>query len=131
MKLDSVQRFTWSFLFFISSSLMTASTQQWVCDHYVTPEIPFCSVTLTLLENGKLSSRATIEHQGQTHPSVIQELDVLPGQLFHLNLDADLPGQEIEMIVEEQSNETGKFPAVLINHQAPFAKEMHGVCLRK
>lgn len=116
---------------FLWGSAAHASASQWTCEHYVTTDIPFCSVTLTVLEDGKLSPRATIEHQGQSHSSVIQELDLQPGQLFHLNLDADLSGQEIEMIVEENANGQGKYPAVLINNQVPFAKEMHGTCVKK
>ena len=73
--------------FLMFSSLATASGYQWVCDHYVTAEIPFCSVTLFVTEEGKLSPRASIEHQGQTHPSLIQELDLEPGQMLHLNLN--------------------------------------------
>jgi hypothetical protein len=131
MKLMTFRAVLLSCCFFVLSSIARASTYNLECQHYVTNEFPFCSVTLTVLEDGKLSSRATIEHQGQSHPSFIQELDLESGQLFHLNLDADLPGQEIEMIIDEKSDAQGKYPAVLINNQAPFAKEMHGTCIKK
>ena len=131
MKLNSFKQITLSLCLWAWGSVAHASSYQWACDHYVTADIPFCSVTLTVLEDGKLSSRATIDHQGQTHSSVLQELELQPGQLFHLNLDADLPGQEIEMIIEENSDGQEKYPAVLINNQVPFAKEMHGTCVKK
>jgi len=88
----------------------------------------FCTVTLKELEDGSLDSPVRIEHQGQPQSSVIREVDRKAGELYHLWLDADKPGQEIEMIVKNTPNNKGEYPAVLINPEASFAKEMKGIC---
>lgn len=113
---------------FLFSSVGISSTKKLVCKHYVTNEIEFCTVTLTVLEDGSLESTANINHQGINQKSVIAEKELVEGDLYRLFLDADKPGQEIEMVITSQKNGNGEYPAVLINHEAPFAKEMHGTC---
>lgn len=106
-----------------------AQTGKLVCKHYVVNDIEFCTVTLTVLQDGSLKSPAQINHQGSVQPSVLIEKPTQEGQLYRLYLDADKPGKEIEMVVQETKNQEGQYPAVLINHEAPFAKEMYGTCL--
>jgi len=98
------------------------------CTHYVTGDIPFCTVSLNVLENGALDSHAEINHQGQKFQTVLEELPAQSGEWFRLNLDSDKPGKEIEMRIRQTESGQGPFPAVLINHEAPFAKEMKGTC---
>lgn len=105
-----------------------AAARKLTCVHTVMDLAPFCTVTLKQLEDGSLESPVRIEHQGQANYSVIQEVKKELGELFHLLVDADKPGQEIEMIVKNTINEKGEYPAVLINHEAPFAQEMKGTC---
>lgn len=118
-------------LFIVIGGASTSFSQQVVCQHYVVQDIPFCKVTLKVSEDGKLASTAEIDHQGQVFTSQIQELSLESDQRFHLYLDADKPGKEIEMIVRNAQNEKGEHKAVLINHEAPFAKEMHGICIEE
>lgn len=106
----------------------SAFSKQLVCHYYVMGEFEFCSVTLTLLENGKLSSPASVNHQGQVYSSAIEEVSLNAGERFHLFLDVDKPGHELEMVVKTNQNEKGEFLSVLINPQASFAKEMQGKC---
>lgn len=110
------------------SQISEAAGNQIVCNHYVVQNVPFCTVTLKILDGDKLEPTALINHQGQTLSSQLEELPLENGQLFHLNLDADKPGQEIEMIVYSSKNEKNEHKAVLINHQVPFGKEMQGIC---
>lgn len=105
-----------------------AVARKLTCVHTVMDIAPFCTVFLKELEDGTLESPVQWDHQGAKQWSVIRELDLKTGELHHLLLDADKPGQEIEMIVNNSVNEKGEFPAVLINHEAPFAKEMKGTC---
>lgn len=99
------------------------------CTHYVTGEIPFCTVALKILENGSLDSQAEINHQGQKFQSILEELPAQSGEWFRLNLDADKPGKEIEMRIQQTATGQGLFPAVLINNEVPFGKEMKGSCV--
>lgn len=115
-------------LFFLWWGL-SAQAQTLVCTHYVTQEIPFCSVTLKILEDGSLDTHAEINHQGQKFQTLIEELPKAGGEWFRLNLDADKPGKEIEMRVQLTETGEGPYPSVMINHEAPFAKEMKGNCL--
>lgn len=110
------------------SSLGMGTTKKLVCKHYVVNQIEFCTVTLTVLEDGSIESPVNVNHQGSNQKSVINEIELQEGDLYRLLLDADKPGHEIEMVVSSLKNETGEYPAVLINHEAPFAKEMHGTC---
>jgi len=105
-----------------------AVVRKLTCVHTVMDLAPFCTVTLKELEDGSLESPVQVEHQGQLHASVIEETELQTGELYHLFLDSDKPGQEIEMIVRNAVNDKGEYPAVLINHEAPFAKEMKGIC---
>jgi hypothetical protein len=114
------------FLFLGLSS--SALSKQLVCHHYVMANYEFCSVTLNVLEDGKIASPVSINHQGQTYSSLIEEVSLGAGEKFHLFLDVDKPGQELEMIIKETQNDKGEYPAILINPQAPFAKEMQGKC---
>ncbi|NBX75595.1 MAG: hypothetical protein EBQ92_03510 [Proteobacteria bacterium] len=114
--------------FFFFSLTGQAVSRKLVCVHTVMDLAPFCTVTLKELEDGSVENPVQIEHQGKPMSSLIQEVDLKPGELYHLFLDADKPGKEIEMIVKSTANEKGEYPAVLINHEAPFAKEMKGAC---
>ena len=106
-----------------------AETAKLVCKHYVTADFEFCTVTLTVLPDGTLKSPASINHQGSVQSSALAQKPTEDGQKYRLFLDADKPGKEIEMIIEDDKNAEGKYPAVLINHEAPFAKEMYGDCI--
>lgn len=110
------------------SSLGWGETKKLVCKHYVVNQIEFCTVTLTLLEDGSIESPVNINHQGSNQKSVIKEIELQEGDWYRLLLDADKPGHEIEMVISSLKKENGEYPAVLINHEAPFAKEMHGTC---
>ncbi|MFM8269577.1 MAG: hypothetical protein ACKN9V_05245 [Pseudomonadota bacterium] len=110
------------------SSTGQAGVRKLTCVHTVMNYAPFCTVFLKELEDGSLESPVKIEHQGQPQMSVIREVDLKLGELYHLLLDADKPGSEIEMIVKSSQNDKGEYPAVLINHEASFAKEMKGTC---
>jgi len=124
--MNTLKIFLTGILFF--SVTGQAISRKLVCVHTVMNLGPFCTVTLKELEDGSLESPVHIEHQGQPQSSIIEEVDVKPGELYHLFLDADKPGKEIEMVVKNTTNEKGEYPAVLINHEATFAKEMKGVC---
>ena len=115
-------------LLFYFSLTVRGEVRKLICVHTVMDLAPFCTVTLKELEDGTLESPVLIEHQGQPQHSMIREVKVESGEMYHLFLDADKPGQEIEMIVENINNENGEYPAVLINHEVPFAQEMKGTC---
>lgn len=110
------------------SALGAGATKKLVCKHYVVNQIEFCTVTLTIREDGSIESPVNVNHQGSNQKSMINEIELQEGDLYRLLLDADKPGHEIEMVVSSLKNETGEYPAVLINHQVPFGKEMHGTC---
>ncbi|NBV49738.1 hypothetical protein EBR03_05370 [bacterium] len=115
-------------LFLGSVQLKATPTQSLFCQHYVTQEIPFCEVTLFLTETGMLEKKALIRHQGSEQTTLIRSTETQPGEMFHLFLDADKPGHEIEMIVEDEESAEGQWKAVLINHEVPFGKKMWGHC---
>lgn len=115
-------------LLFCCSLTVRGAVRKLTCIHTVMDLAPFCTVTLKELEDGTLESPVLIEHQGQPQHSMIREVKLEPGEKYHLLLDANKPGQEIEMIVESTTNENGEYLAVLINHEVPFAQEMKGSC---
>lgn len=115
-------------LFFWSLQLTGAPLQSLFCQHFVTQEIPFCEVTLFLTETGTIEKKALIRHHGSEQTTVIRTTETQPGEMFHLFLDADKPGSEIEMIVEDTESTEGQWKAVLINHEVPFGKKMWGHC---
>ena len=108
-------------------SFLVAQTLR--CTHYVTGELPFCSVDLKILENGRLDQYAVITHYGQKVQTLLEELPIQNGEWFRLHLDSDKPGKEIEMRIQQTENGEGPFPAVMINDQVPFGKEMKGTCV--
>ncbi|NBX69652.1 MAG: hypothetical protein EBR01_11895 [Proteobacteria bacterium] len=131
MTLHSLKILTGLYLIIGLPLAATASPSKLVCAHFVTENIPFCTVTLKTDENGTLESLASVEHAGSVHSTVIKSLAPKPGEKFRLYLDANLEGQEIEMIIDETPNSDGTLPSVMINHEAPFAKEMYGSCIEK
>ena len=119
-------------LFFVVLGTVFGAKASWArslhCTHYVTPTTPFCSVTLEVLDDGTLDKHAEIEHYGQKMQTILAPLPTKENQWFHLNLDSDKPGKEIEMIIDHSANGQAPFPAVLINPEVPFGKEMKGTC---
>ena len=99
-----------------------------VCDYYVIQDVPFATVELTVMADGRIDPTAKITHYGITKSSGVIQHETGADELYNLQVEADSPGNELGLVIFREQTSTGANRSVLINPNSPMGKEMRGQC---
>jgi hypothetical protein len=113
--------------YFVFSSAMTAMAhpnQALTCQQTISGT-PFMRIEVTLDRQG-VPEGVKIDQAGQIYRPHFEITPCAPNERFHLILDADRPGQELEFIVYQPVN--GVTKSELINNHSPYMKKSPGTC---
>lgn len=112
------------FVFLSAMTAMAQPNQSLTCQQTISGA-PFMSIEVTLDSQGGPEG-VKIDQAGQIYHPYFEIVPTAPNERFHLILDADRPGQELEFIVYQTVN--GVTKSELINNHSPYMKKSPGTC---
>ena len=113
--------------YFVFSSAMTAiahPNQALTCQQTIAGA-PFMIVEVKLDSQG-VPQEVKIDQAGQIYRPSFEIAPCAPDERFHLILDADRPGQELEFLIYQAVH--GVTKSELINNHSPYMKKSPGTC---
>lgn len=103
----------------------TAGNSVIKCD-YSFMNVPFSTVELEVLPDGKIGGFARITHQGQSHFETFTEVNKAEEETVHGWIAMESSENSIELVIFKEAKPQGR--SRMTNHHIPFGKEMWGPC---
>ena len=112
------------FVFLSAMTGMAQPSQALTCQQTIAGA-PFMIIEVTLDSQG-VPEGVKIDQAGQIYRPSFEIAPCAPNERFHLILDADRPGQELEFTIYHSVN--GVTKSELINNHSPYMKKSPGTC---